>query len=264
VAWNFRRRPVDYGYVECERYREALSARLDGEDRPAERAAVDAHLTGCPACRRWYDDAAAVTRLVRVRPVTANPAPEVKARPPVRPTRRYRLAAVLRVLLGVLGLAQFVLGMAQVGAVATGAHAHGSGQPGAALTAGHLWHESAAWNVAIGAGFAWIALRRVRPAGALPMLTAFVALLGLLSAGDIAAGMVDALRLLSHGFVLAGYLIVVALSHPRLDLGPPAGRRGRRWSARATPYRGGEPAVDPPVLRLLPGQARARSRRRAA
>jgi predicted anti-sigma-YlaC factor YlaD len=250
--------------VGCERYREALSARLDGEDRPAERAAVDAHLAGCPACRHWYDDAAAVTRLVRVRLVTGTSPSEVPV-PPVRRPRRYRLARVLRVLLGGFGLAQFVLGMAQVGGVTAGGHLHGPGQLGATVTSGHLWHESAAWNVAIGAGFAWIALRRVRPAGALPMLTAFVALLGLLSAGDIAAGMVDALRLLSHGFVLAGYLIVAALSHPRLDPGPPpAGRRGRRWSVRADPYRGDEPAPDRPALRLLPGQASARYPRRAA
>ncbi|GAB3827182.1 hypothetical protein [Dactylosporangium cerinum] len=113
-------------------------------------------------------------------------------------------------LLGAFGAAQFVLGIAQVTSGATATELHGSGS-------GHLWHESAAWNVAIGAGFGWIASRRGRPAGALPMLTAFVALLALLSVNDVLAGRVETERLLSHGFVLAGYAIVVALTRPALD-----------------------------------------------
>ncbi|GAB3860791.1 hypothetical protein [Dactylosporangium cerinum] len=56
-------------------------------------------------------------------------------------------------LLGGFGLAQFVLGIAQAANAAT-AHVH---------QAGHVFHESAAWNVAIGAGFAWIATRRATP-----------------------------------------------------------------------------------------------------
>ena len=53
-------------------------------------------------------------------------------------------------------------------------------QPGARArqaTPGHLWHESAAWNVAVGAAFLFIALRRNRPSGLVPMLTAFVGML---------------------------------------------------------------------------------------
>jgi Putative zinc-finger len=52
---------ADYGYVRCEQCREALSARLDGEDDPDERAEVDTHLAECDECRRWVDEAAAVT-----------------------------------------------------------------------------------------------------------------------------------------------------------------------------------------------------------
>lgn len=250
----------DYLSVECTKYREALSARLDGEDSPIAPALVDAHLAGCAACRQWEQQAGAVTRMVRLQPVTSTPLPTERLLTGYRqkkPRQRRRVVVALRVLLGGFGAAQFVLGIAQAAGAAT-AHLHESG---------HVFHESAAWNVAIGAGFAWIAIRRATPAGALPMLTAFVALLALLSAGDLLTGAVETSRLVSHGFVLAGYAIVVALSRPGLDPGrPPADRQGPpwRWSrppALDEPQRPAQPVR----LRLIDGQARAdRPLRRAA
>lgn len=260
-AWNFAAPPGDNPGVkrECEWYREALSARLDGEDEPIEPALVDAHLAGCPACRQWEREAAAVTRLARLQPMPAAAPPAERLLAGFRPRRR-RLVLLLRVLLGAFGAAQFFLGIAQAAAAATAEHGHDYG---------HVFHESAAWNVAIGAGFAWIATRRATPAGALPMLTAFVALLALLSTGDLMAGAVEATRLVSHGFVLAGYAIVVALSRPALDPGrPPAGRQGPPWRWRRPPALDEEPAAPAPPparLRLIQGEARTgRSLRRAA
>jgi len=243
--------------VGCERYREALSARLDGEDLPLESTELDAHLAGCAACRQWADDAAAVTRLARVQLMPMQPRALA-----IGHKRRPLLSRALRVILGAFGTAQFALGILQsTGATTT--HDHGSSALGA--NPGHLFHESAAWNVAIGAGFAWIALRRGRPGGALPMLTAFVALLGLLSVNDIAGGSVEGLRLLSHGFVVAGYAIVVALSRPSLDPGlPPPSRQGPPWRWRATLEQPSEPAAGPPSLRLIQGQASAARLDRAA
>lgn len=97
----------------------------------------------------------------------------------------------------------------QVGRGPTGADEHVD-----TLTSGHLWHEAAAWNVAVGAAFLFVAARRTPPTGLVPMLSAFVGTLVLLSVNDLMTGRVDATRLVSHGFLLAGYL-VVALSWPR-------------------------------------------------
>ncbi|MEV6923194.1 zf-HC2 domain-containing protein [Dactylosporangium sp. NPDC051485] len=252
--------------MECALYREALSARIDGEDEPIEPALVDAHLAGCAGCREWEREARAVTRLVRLQPVPGTPPPvEALLAGFSAPKRsgaaaKKRLVLVLRVLLGAFGAAQFVLGIAQAATAATTAHVHGYG---------HVFHESAAWNVAIGAGFAWIATRRGTPAGALPMLTAFVALLALLSASDLLAGTVETTRLVSHGFVLAGYAIVVALSRPGLDPGrPPAGRQGPPWRWGRPAGLDEEPAAPAPAparLRLIEGQAHAgNSLRKAA
>ncbi|MFD6563255.1 zf-HC2 domain-containing protein [Micromonospora profundi] len=224
----------------CEQWREVLSAQLDGEETAAERAAAQGHLDGCADCRAWFTAAAAVTRRVRTRLVTDVPdrtaailAAAAATPPPRRSwwrrlTGRGPLVGGLRAALGLLGAVQLVLGLAQVGRGAAADHLHPAGQ--------HLWHESAAWNVAVGAGFLFVAVRRSPPAGLLPMLSAFVGTLLLLSVNDLATGSVGGERLVSHGFLVVGYLITVLLSRPGLRPGGPSPQRQQtpsRWRFRA-------------------------------
>jgi predicted anti-sigma-YlaC factor YlaD len=54
----------------CERWREAISARADGEDAALGRRMLDAHLRRCPGCRRF---AAAVPMAVVGRPASVPP-----------------------------------------------------------------------------------------------------------------------------------------------------------------------------------------------
>ncbi|GAA0814133.1 zf-HC2 domain-containing protein [Spirilliplanes yamanashiensis] len=244
--------------MRCDDWRDLLSAQLDGEDDPARRDDVDAHLAGCADCRQWLDRAAAVNRLTRTGPAVTPPdlsAAILAALPPAAaPRRPRRLVTALYAALGLVGAVQLVLGLAQVGGGTTGAHSHAGA--GLTATAGHLWHESAAWNVALGAGFLLVALRRSRPTGLVPMLTAFVAMLVLLSLNDLTTGRVDVQRLVSHGFVLAGYALVVALNRrpagpadPRDGLGEPA-----PWRATFPDEHEAAPEPQPgPRLRLLPG-----------
>jgi predicted anti-sigma-YlaC factor YlaD len=244
--------------MRCEQIREALSARLDGEDTPDERAAADTHLKGCAACRQWLDDAAAVTRLARVgvvRPGRGVPDAVLDAVPG---RSRARLVAALRMLLGLVGGVQFLLAVGQVALPAmTGMTMSGHAE-GASLD--HLIHETAAWNLAVGAAFVYIAVRRSRPTGVLPILTAFVAALTLLSLDDALSGAVTWGRLGSHTLLLAGYGIVIALSRPglRLDDPPSGSRRHRtpRWRLR--------PPDDTVVALPLRGQPTAHSHHRAA
>jgi len=210
-------------YVRCEQAREALSAQLDGEE-PESPGELDAHLQTCAACRGWLDRAARITRLARtslppaVPPLGPNALAAILAAAPG--PARARLALSLRAGLGVLGAVQLLLALAQVLAIGDGVgHVHDTTLDGA--TPDHLWHESAAWNVAVGAGFLWIALRRSRPSGLVPTLTAFIAVLTLLSAVDVAAGRVESVRLVSHGLILVGYLIILALVWPGLHTGDP-------------------------------------------
>jgi hypothetical protein len=74
-----------------------------------------------------------------------------------------------------------------------------------------------------------------QPAGGLlPILTVFVAVLVLVSVGDVIAGRVDAGRLLGHGLVITGYTVILALSRPTLDFGDPPSRpmHRPRWTVR--------------------------------
>jgi predicted anti-sigma-YlaC factor YlaD len=224
-----------------------LSAQLDGEDDPAERPLVDEHLAGCAGCREWLDRAATVNRLTRTGLVTDVPdlsAAILAALPAELPTRRpgllhrvgllrrigpaqpawlTRARVTLALYLGLAGIGavQLILGLAQVGGGVSSEHVHA----GVDASTGHLWHESAAWNVAVGAGYLFIALRRHRPSGLVPMLTAFVGMLLLLSVNDLTAGRVDSTRLISHGFVILGYLLVVSLSKIAPESARPPGSR---------------------------------------
>ena len=247
--------PRDYGYMGCERWREMLSAQLDGEDDPADRPLVDEHLAGCAGCREWLDRAATVNRLTRT---GVGVAPDLSARilaavPDEPPARRgFPVAAALYVALAVVGAVQLILGLGQVGGGVVGTHVHA----GLDATPGHLWHESAAWNVAVGAGYLFIALRRTRPSGLVPMLTAFVGMLLLLSVNDLTGDRVDSTRLVSHGFVILGYLLVVALTRiPGGFAAPPGARNGwSSWRARFADDDEEEPAAPAfrPGLRLVP------------
>ena len=212
--------------------------------------------------------AATVNRLTRT--AVADPGPDLSAAilaalPPARSRRTLVTTARLYVALAAVGAVQLISGLAQVGGAASGAHVH----VGLAATPGHLWHESAAWNVAVGAAYLFIALRRTRPSGLVPLLTAFVGMLVLLSVNDLSAGRVDATRLVSHGFVIAGYLLVVTLTRRTPAPAAPPGTRlpgDPGWSVR---FGDDQPvgARPGPVLRLVPpGPATARhpERRRAA
>jgi predicted anti-sigma-YlaC factor YlaD len=87
----------------------------------------------------------------------------------------------------------------------------------------HAAHENAAWNLALGASFIAVAVKPARAVGAIPILVTFVAVLGLLSLPDLAAGLVEGARLASHAGVLVGFILVTLLSRSeRLRLPPDA------------------------------------------
>jgi predicted anti-sigma-YlaC factor YlaD len=215
----------------CSQCREVLSARLDGEERPEERARVEVHLGVCAACRRFAERAAHITRLARtelVGPVpdlvdsvlAAAPRPRQRRRGRGRGGRRglARWGTVLRVLLATIGIGQF--GLATGDVLSLTDHEHdGSGFDGASLI--HFVHESLAWNLALAVGFLGVAARPSRMRGILPLVGAFVGGLTALSATDMVAGLVTGPRLLAHGLVVLGLLVLACLARARPDRGAP-------------------------------------------
>jgi predicted anti-sigma-YlaC factor YlaD len=213
----------------CLEFRNAISARLDGEEQPGESAAVDAHLATCVDCAEYADRAARVTRLTRTRPAEVGPdlvAAVLAAAPP--PRRRLLRALPLRLGLGMVGLGQFALAVS--GIVAAGHHHDPDGGQLAGAGIAHLAHESAAWNLALAIGFVWAATGTTRPSGMVPILSGFVGVLGVLSVLDATSGGVDPGRLVTHGLVVVGLLLLLLLQRATRG-GGGSGRRG--WNGFA-------------------------------
>lgn len=205
--------------MRCDDCREAISAGLDGEALPGEEAATAAHLDGCADCRRFADRAARVTRLTRTR--LAEPVPDlvaaVTAAVPQRPGPAPRRPSVdaVRVALGAVGLVQFTLAVA--GLIGAGGGHGGPELVGA--SAAHLANESSAWNVALAVAFLGAAARTGRTSGLVPVLTAFVGVLAVVSVADALTGRVDTARLLGHGVAALGVVLLQVLGRVHGDGG---------------------------------------------
>lgn len=192
--------------MSCEECRDAISARLDGEDLPGESERIDAHLAGCAVCPAFAERAAQVTRLTRTRAV--EPVPDLTAAVlAAAPAPARARADAVRVALGAVGIGQF--GLAVSGVVAGAGH-HGTVEL-AGASAVHFSHESSAWNLALAVGFLWAAAGGTRVAGLVPVVGAFVGVLAVLSVLDVLGGRVDPARLSTHALVVAGFVLLVVL-----------------------------------------------------
>lgn len=202
VFGNFGPGTRDNLTVDCQTCREALSARMDGEQEPVPAADTDRHLAGCAACRSWQARATEVTRLVRVREVT--PTPDLtahildRAAPVLVNTRGWWA----RLALGVVALAQLTLGLTQILGMDTTAH-H------VTPLGGHLFNESTAWNLAVGLGLFWVVFRTSAAAGLIPVLGGFVLVLLGFSTHDLITGAAPVARIAEHGLLIAGLVLLV-------------------------------------------------------
>jgi len=89
---NFHGVPAHLHDMQCDRLREAISARIDSEDPGLREGAVDAHLGVCAGCRAWQHWAHVVTRRTRLGGLFLDHdlTPRVIAAAPVAATRRGR------------------------------------------------------------------------------------------------------------------------------------------------------------------------------
>lgn len=201
--------------MRCARYREAASARLDGEPLGVSPTALQHHLATCSDCAGWLAVAERAGRSLRI---SATVPPDLSDRimagvvlPHRRLARRQRL---VRLGLMLLGFVQWALAVPALFGQNLAEHAMAMGT--------HAAHESAAWNLAMGASFLAVAVKPARAVGTLPILATFVAVLSVLSVPDLVAGAVEPARLASHLGVLAGLVLVALLSRAEQLPGPAA------------------------------------------
>lgn len=196
--------------MRCDRFREAASARLDGEPIGMSASILDHHLQSCTDCARWVR---AATRLTRQARLGTAGVPDLAAsitENVVLPARRVmRRRLLLRATLVLVGLAQLAIAVPAI-----------SGDSIGMAMSMHAAHEGAAWNLAIGVAFLACALTPRRAAGLIPLLVTFIVVLGALSVHDIAAGAVSVGRICTHLAALAGLLLLIALDRAERALPP--------------------------------------------
>jgi predicted anti-sigma-YlaC factor YlaD len=193
---------------DCERFRVALSARLDGEPLGLSAAALDDHVAGCDACARWAEQVARIGRPLRVRTEQIPDFSDRIMAEVALPERSWRpQLLIVRTLLVIAALTQMAVGLTDL-----------LGDSMGMAMGEHAAHESAAWNIALGAGFLLTAVRPRLAGGLLTVLIAFTAVLLATSWYDYATGAVELSRLLTHAAVVAGCALSLTL---RLRWAPP-------------------------------------------
>ena len=217
--------------VTCDRWRDAISADLDGEDPGIERRLVDAHLSRCPACRSF----AASAGLGTGRPVELVGAPESASELPRQVARIAAIAdraatwSIVRALLAVVAVDILVFSLPAL--------VLGDEQETSAHAARHL----GAFTVAYAVGLLVVVVRPARARTMLPVAAVLAGALLVTAVVDLANGRVPLVDEAQHlPEVLSVVLVwLIAVPSPR--------RRGRSK----------EVTVQTPALRVVDSERHA-------
>ncbi len=195
----------------CESFREAMSARIDGEAADLPDLFIDDHLGACAACREWVavaDDLVLAARAGGARPVPDLSA-AILARVPRPRSAADRSKRPVRWALAAIAVTELVL---TVPSLVFGGH------PGGHV---HMAHEVGSWDVALAVGFLVAALRPARAWGMLPLVAAIVGCLLVTTGLDVADGNVVHPRMTSHALQVAGLAALWMLaSRPMMRRSP--------------------------------------------
>ncbi len=163
---------------------------------------TEEHLRTCAGCQTWHLRAAELTRSLRVREAVAGPdlTESILAAAPVSTPAGWRARGALTAV----AAAQVALGLSQL----FGAPVH-HGEP---VIASHLFNESTAWNLALGIGMFWAAFRPRATSGLIPVLAGFVVLLVAYSTHDLVAGTAPVPRVVGHGLLVVGLVLMIAVN----------------------------------------------------
>lgn len=221
----------DSGDMTCDRFVEAISAAIDGEEPLIEPRLVAAHLVTCPSCSEFQRAATDVRRRLVVREVVDTPDVSQRMRTLVALADRAAAWPVPRVLLGVVAIELFVLsGIDLFRANGDGSQMH------------DLRHLSA-FTIAYGVLLLVVVVRPARARTALPVAGVLAAALAITAVADLVAGRIplagEALHIPEILSVVLIWLLAVPV-HPR------SAPRRKVTDAPATP---------PPPLRAVDREA---------
>jgi predicted anti-sigma-YlaC factor YlaD len=202
--------------VACDRVQEAISAALDHEPAQLDRATVDQHMAGCPACRAFTSGATVLQGRTRERATEEAPnlVGSVLNALPLGPGSEAEgrwvpagLAGAARLALLLVALVQLVLA---VPALVLG------DESGASI---HVARELGSWDVALAVAWIAVVLRPTRAVGLLPFAAALAAVMGATAVLDIMEGHRPVLDELHHalGLVGLGCTWLLSRSVPRVE-----------------------------------------------
>lgn len=199
--WNPTGTGGDYRDMDCDAYRDAISAELDGEDpgMPVERLAQ--HLSTCPACGAFAEGATTLHRSTRLR--AAEPVPDLvgavlaRVDTPQRSRPEWARYALFAVALSQLILAiPLVLFGRDLGASV------------------HIARELGSWDVALAVGLLYAAWKPEKANGLLPFAAALAGAMAVTAVLDIVSGRQSVLSESHHLLELVGLALLVILARP--------------------------------------------------
>jgi predicted anti-sigma-YlaC factor YlaD len=193
------------GGIECARWQEAISARLDGEDPGIDPALVDAHLARCWRCQAFAADAAlALVACPSQRTGAAAAVPDL--------SKRIRSAVAASDRAGHWGIVRALLVVVAVEIIAFSLPALilGDEQDTAAHAARHL----GAFTAAYGVGLLVVAIRPARARTMLPVTVVLAGALLITAVVDLVNGRVPLVGEAQHLPELLSVVLVWLLAVP--------------------------------------------------
>jgi predicted anti-sigma-YlaC factor YlaD len=197
------------GAIPCGRWRDAVSARLDGEEPGIDPALIDAHIARCPGCRAF---AAEVTSAGGLHRRAVSPPPDL--------SRRIRSAVAASDRAGHRGMVRglLVVVAAEIIAFSLPALILGDEQDTAAHAARHL----GAFTAAYGVGLLVVAFRPARARTMLPVTIVLAGALLITAIVDMINGRVPLVGEAQHIPELLSVALVwlLAVPAPAPPIGP--------------------------------------------
>jgi predicted anti-sigma-YlaC factor YlaD len=209
--------------MECERWREAISAMVDGETSGIDEALVTAHLEHCAGCREFRASSERLRRASRLQSAPHIPdlsAQIVAAHAMARRTSRWGL---VRVTLAVVAVEIVVLSVPRLLAGGDGDLAHGDR---------HLGAFSVAYSVAL----LVVVVRPARARTVLPVAAVLAATLLITAVVDGVRGEIPLLKEAEHlPELLSVALVWILATAGRRPIGDRSSAKGPAQAIRAVP-----------------------------
>ena len=182
--------------VTCEKARDFISARIDGELDADSGAVLDAHSRTCSSCTAYEDGAFALRRSLRMRAVEPDSA---TTEPAVDLVGSMTGVSILRWALFVIGGTLVVLNFPSIVSPDAG-------------TAAHLSRHDGVFGTALGIGMLAVAAKPHRAIGLVPLTSAIALLMAIAGVADLVNGQANLLAEAVHVVEFGGLLCLWVIS----------------------------------------------------